>query len=696
MKRPKAFKPRRGIHFDRSIPSGPSSAFIGSSIQVTTLSGSVARSITGSSDPRDFQIGSTGGSDQLRQKLLGFSSASLGRASGLINVTTGSIPSYTNSSLGQGHGFVVPTLSSSDHESQTLNVWRSGVEALEASPVPASATLYYSKYGRYKSVIVKKTASFSDTLQSVNQPFTLGTNLMVPTLFLPGTGTLISRSGSTSADILDPLVFTIPVDVTGKIADIKVWIDLVHVSGTGASTGQYPLGNLQLSLKSPNVRWGHAHPIMNDPALKRIFTSNIEDFSTFSVFGTAFENFFGVRRSLSYLYRDTFLLWEGPFFGSSTGPWESDSDSDGAGNNYEHYVTRMYPSWQRDRSMRTVFCDGAAAPNPRHLTRAVSPSASYNGSPNSAFGINDAYGFDVPWTSEPEISGANAYAGPGSPPAGWLTGPGGTNSVNEWPTTGSNYGATHIKPFYPLLDPIYQRKEYDPGSLLITSTASAVFQPEKWQGFRPGLRGTEVSGTWQLLIADARGAAGTTAYLRQVRLEFLLVSGSYDRLPHRGNSSIRARRANEEVFIQRTSGSDSTFHLTGSWGSFVNNTYLAFPPFDSTSEIGRTVGIGFLTASAESRDFAVLVRVTGALADLSGSSPGWLLNNPFGVPQIPISSASLVIGVTEPIVGLHPQDVLTVRPILTGARRLPDAAKDALPAQSRAEHFASIISGSAT
>src|SRR5690606_16763825 len=162
-------------------------------------------------------------------------------------------------------------------------------------------------------------------------------------------------------------------------------------------------------------------------------------------------------------------------------------------------VTNKYPCWQRDRSMRTIFSDGAAVSNPRHI-KDPSPSLNYVGSPNAGRGFNNAYGFDVPWTSESEISGANTYSDAGSPPVGWLTGPGGTNDVNEWPTTGVNYGADYLKPLYPLLDPLFQRKRYGDVPRR-PNTGSALFDPGSWTGFRPGLYGTEASGTWYLLIA---------------------------------------------------------------------------------------------------------------------------------------------------------------------------------------------------
>ena len=113
-----------------------------------------------------------------------------------------------------------------------------------------------------------------------------------------------------------------------------------------------------------------------------------------------------------------------------------------------------------------------------------------------------------------------------------------------------------------------------------------------------------------------------------------------------------------------------------------------------TKKEGMSTKIVLLTGSAVNGDYALAYRLTGALADLSGSTPGWLLNNQFSMPWIPISSASLVDFTVEPVVSIHPQDILAVTPILGGAERLQDAARIASPPRTRAQYAADVVTGS--
>lgn len=650
----------------------------------------------------DNSIGSFGSHPNTQfvtQRLLGLGTASLGRSRGFLTITTGTIPSWSNQHI-RNSSFVLTPFSSSDHEAQVLGYFRSGSQAIETSPVPASASMYYSKYGRYKSVTVKKTASVLDLTRL---PTTM--DGATPVYYVPSKGTDITTVTGTLAyaptiqnapqrsSVLFPAMIPIDVNHQGKIVDIKVWIELMQTSGSTStdSAGAYPLGNLAIAIRSPNVRGFHAHPIRNDSTIKKVFTSDLAEFSSAGAFGSIGRSLFGPDY-IAPFYRDSFILWEGPgvFGEGSGGPWDTDTETGG----FAHFVTHKYPCWQRDRSMRTVFADGAPIRNPRHHI-GTSMSGNYVGSPNHSRGFTNAYGFDVPWTSETEISGAGTHVSAGSPPKGWLSGPGGTNLTDEWPTTGSNYGADCIQPLYPMLDPLYQRKRY--GDVVRRpNTGSAQFDPGKWTGFRPGLRGTEVSGTWYLMVADTRVtrdyADYTPTYLRQVRLEFTLASGSYTDSSFHRYSKVRARKAGREVLVMTISGSDLLYNATGSWDAHISDTYLYQESTsdrgpDAAPEISRTIGIGFLTGSAESGDFALLYRVTGTLADLSGTNPGWLLNNPFGTPVIPLSSASLVDPDVRPIVTLHPQDILSDRGILSTAVRIDEAAQDVNPPTTRAEAF---------
>jgi hypothetical protein len=639
---------------------------------------------------------------KVNRDLLGLGTGSLGYAySSPTFTTTGStIPSWTNDHLGQNAAFVIPTLSSSDHEVRVLNAFRSGTYALEDTAVPASATMYYSKKSTYRHVTVKLTAS----VINVYNPTPSADGLWRPTHFHAGKGIPISRVTSSNSDTglpisvssysRTPCVIDVPVSYSGKIADIKVWVEVCQVSGANLFNGLYHLGNLGIALRSPNVKWGHAHPIRNDPELKRVFAS---DPASFSYFGQGSNNagLFGPN-SIYDFYRDTFLIWEG------TSLWER---GPGLVSSLYPYATVMchYPGFQLDRGMRTVFADSAPIKNPRH-NYGAGTSASYVGAPNSYFGFNNAWGFDVPWTSETEYSGSNTYALAGSPPRGWLTGPGGTNGDNEWPTTGSNYGADYIRPQYPLLDPIYQRKVYgDEFAMYVPDDPTIVepiFRPEQWTGYRPGLRGTEASGTWQLVLIDGRSSGiidTSPSYFRQVRLEFTLYSGSDMDIPRRSETKQRPWSRKNEQLLFRMSGTDAVIHVvgarpSGSREAFVSETYLFFDNEDKTSEIGRTFGVSYLTGSIENSDAALFYRLTGTLADLSGGMPGWLLNNEFGMPMIPLSSASLVEPSSEDIISIHPQDIMTVRPLLDGTQRLSDAAKDASPPLTRAQYAVEVNS----
>lgn len=638
---------------------------------------------------------------KLNATLLGQSVNSIGRppfpSANVIDVNlTGSFesPSWTHTSIGTNHGFVMHDLSSSIHEVTSLNCFFSGTEGLELSAVPASSSLYYSKRSRLSTVTVKHTASILDTTRVPNE--------FTPVVFAELTGTDISFvTGSVDdaygiagfntllgTSILVPASIKIDVPVSGKIVDIKVWIEMMTVSGSGFGVGYpggvYPLGSFFAALRSPNVTWGHAHPIRNDAALKRVFTSNLGDFSLANKFGAIGSLFFGPKITISY--RDSFILWEGPsIFGPSSvaGPWDRDEVTGSL------FVTSRYPSFQRDRGMRTVFCDGAKVSNPRHL---IGPtSQSFSGAPNSAFGANSAWGMDVPWTSEHELSGANTYQANGSPPPGWLTGPGGTNAVNEWPTTGVNYGATQIRPLYPLLDPIYQRKVYTNDAPLVTVTGSeAVLDSNSWQGFRPGLRGTEVSGTWTLLLAGGGGISvggfpRQSMFFKQVRLEFVLENASYSEPRRIRNERIHTPRRSKELGpIHSISGSDlfqmetlttvvGTF--TGSWDCFVSQNF-EFP--DQRTEIGCSFGLS-LNSGTFSSDSALVYRLSGSLADIVGQTPSWLLSGHGNMPIIPQSSASLVPVRRTAIETLPFLDFMSPRRDFDLPQRLIDVASDANP-----------------
>jgi hypothetical protein len=386
------------------------------------------------------------------------------------------------------------SLSASFYEAKELNYYFSGTEVLEQTPAPVSAQLYYSKQTKLQTIIIKHTASFLDTVVPVGSQFSGVFNTYTPRSFFPGTGTLCYPNTNPNfglPDVIGPTKFFLNVPQSGKLVDIKVWIEFVQASASGL-IGNSPLANVAISLRSPNVSWngalgfGHAHPILNNSTLiNQIGNLN----------GVVFPN--------AELYANSFLLWEGRNqtpsapFGLINWP--------GGGR-----VSDL-PTWDYDRGMRVVFSDGGIN-NPRRLTLDVSTSGNFVGSPNSSGSTvtGSAWGAGVPWTSDVTAVSASHTAS-GSPPPGWLTGPGGVASVNEWPTTGVNYGANYLQPVYPLLDPILVKKRMtgvgfsydDTGNYANPQVSMAqIPTPSAWLGARPGLRGSEISGTWVLMFSE--------------------------------------------------------------------------------------------------------------------------------------------------------------------------------------------------
>lgn len=353
-----------------------------------------------------------------------------------------------------------------------------------------------------------------------------------------------------------------------------------------------------------------------------------------------------------------------------------------------------YSEYDTDIDMRTVFTDSSRNINPRNLTPLYTGrpagSSSLRGnlivdghhyaSPFSSsirllhtagvWGTGSSHVFDptldhtnhltganVPWFFDDRIPpgifrGLNYQATISSalglsPPPGWLSGPGGTAAVNEYPTTGSNLGPTSIQPVYPLLDDLFVEKVYDQPSL----TANATIIPASHKpiiGFRPGLRGTEINGKWKLMFAtaadnDIGGSPDGISvqnprsgiWFRQARIEFVVDSnegfGSTDagKLTRYEKKGLPAREGNRLVAI--LSGSSA-------WDVGVNYVYSYVPV-----SYGRTLG---MTDSTGSLRFAVFSQLTGSFVDaLSGSGRleevrRTFLNNEFGVPYIPVSSGS--------------------------------------------------------
>ena len=598
---------------------------------------------------------------------------------GLLGVPTGSlsIPSWTHAYLGNNQAFVISALTSSNHAVKVLNTFQSASEVLESGPVSATAPTFFSKERRLQTVVVKKTASFQDTIVRPGS--------WVPQTFFPGTGSYISTvtgsdstipsfpagTTSTQPNTYTPCRIPIDVPVSGKLVDIKVWFECIVVSGTGDS----PLASLAISLRNPNLTWGNAHPIRNDPKLIRVYTADLGDF-TISASDALHGNFARTNGVVNTFYRDTFILWEGPVCWGGRGFVDVD-------NNVfpSHNLAKMLPCWHTDRGMRTVFSDGASVPNPRHLYGPVGQN--YIGAPSTAKGFTSAMGAQVPWTSDQTVPGNTTHQAAGSPPAGWLNGPGGKADVNEWPTTGVNYGTNELRPLYPLLDPIYQVKRLTNEAPPI-SGSSGSFRPDIWKGFRPGLRGSEISGTWELFICCATVPQDT--YFRQVRLEITYETPSFtrptvNRLPRRSQALRSADRMVSEI-----SGSDlmvpsvllvddPLLALRAGWDSWISQNFIAS---GEENEVGRSFGITPLSGNF-SNDSALFYRLSGTLANIVGETPAWLFTGNGGMPSIPESSASLAPRIEEPISTGRFNEFLLPRRTLDSTQLLQSVAADLNP-----------------
>lgn len=635
---------------------------------------------------------------KLDAKLLGRSRASVGTVPfpsvTVIDVNptgTFTIPSWTHASIGTNQAFVIGSLSSSNYDSIVLNTFVSGTESLESSAVPATAQLHFTKSQRFQKLIVKKTASFFDTVIPTS-------GVIVPTTFLPGTGTLINTvTGTNIAQTISfyrfPATVQIPVSQSGYLTDLKVWVELVHMSGVVSSS--YPLGNLSIAIRHPTLRWGHAYPIRNDPALVRVYNSDTAVF-------TGDQNFFRDRYSPpGNFFHSTFILWEGPPTLTGRGPYDLEAQTNGG------FDDVRYPVWQRDRSMRTIFTDGATVPNPRHHYVRGFVSGNNVGAPNSAIlATGSAFGFDVPWTSDKTVfPGTESYQAPGSPPPGWLTGPGGIAAVNEWPTTGSNYGTNQIRPFLPLLDPIFARKRITdelPTVGLNLTSSDAIFTPNAWSGFRPGLRGTQISGTWEILFTQNNlSLVPVSAAFRQVRLEF-----TYETSPSFLRPRISRRfspRLSGPRYLFSISGSDDSNNVFGisfpgkgsaSWDWYVTDIFTAD---DNHGEIGRSFGISLNPAgTAQVNSPALTYRLSGALADIVGSTPSWLLDRFTGMPAIPESSATMVPRVSEPVSLVPFTQFLLPRSSLDSPQLLKTVAQATNPPQTLRDLASAFTASAAT
>lgn len=409
-------------------------------------------------------------------------------------ISTGS-ESTSLMSIGLGNQeFVQRPISASRHEVTVLGAYYSGTNVIEGA-VPYTSSLYYAISRDIRKVTFKLTASAD-------------------------MGGYVAHRGlsiHSSASITAPHIITCNLEnmensqakftENGKIIDIKIWVEILQVSGALIHP---PLGQFALAVRSPNLSWGHAHPLRN-----------------YNKDGTVW----GPYEDPPEFYKNSFLLWEPasifrgvkvPYSGSPT------SDTDGLDPAFRS------PCWDRDMGMRTIFCDGAQVRNPRDIYQVYKREFSSVLQGNRAYSAPNygllqlpenptasMFGNGWPWFDSGHLSSSNG-SDSGSPPNGWLTGAGGVASGIEWPTTGSNIGPIYMRPVYPLLDDIFVKKLYHTDGFASDEGNGNVRQ--YWQGWvvkRPGLRGTDMLGVWHLMIANGflSTLTYTPTYFRQVRFE---------------------------------------------------------------------------------------------------------------------------------------------------------------------------------
>jgi hypothetical protein len=235
-------------------------------------------------------------------------------------------------------------------------------------------------------------------------------------------------------------------------------------------------------------------------------------------------------------------------------------------------------------------------------------------------------------------------------------------ALGEFETYGAQLGPSNIRPVYPMLEDVYAYKLSDH-----TPNVAGAFRlaPNRSQlaGFRPGLRSTEVNGTWKFLFGTAATHSFdiTNGYessdyrgiwLRQVRIETVVDQG----VGVFFQNPARSRLYGRSTIVPAPDGPKLLGIQSGTaaWdiGLFSYQSYQ-FPDY------GRTVSIS-ANQSGTSDDYAVLTFITGNLyTQLSESgianpsAPDWFLSGVagrrFGTPYIPDASMSLGTGSAEQI-----------------------------------------------
>lgn len=478
--------------------------------------------------------------------------------------STSTPPAWVQSHTGKNQAFVISNVSSSLQNS--LNVYMSGTEAAEQTEMSASVEKFYTKNAT-ETKIYSLTASsdLSGTLHGVGK---FVASLSASRLYDNGNEVFSERSS-------DVIRFPIFVPDYGRILNIRVWVEIINTA-----LGQSTLRDINLAISSPNVTGFKSIPWMNSPKfIKKIdYNYNSDSF-----------------------YENTFILF--------------------------------YPDlddWGNDFHIRTVFDESSHRRNPADLgilfASGTNSHESYllaKDSPNNIFSSSLGNGFGskiggcVPWfnvlgveTGFSGALGAKESADSQSPPVGWLTAPGGENATGEFETTGSNWGPDTIRPLYSLLDPVEEE----------------ILEGESLVGVRPGLRGTEVHGEWNLLLKPSFIGSPVAYYFRQWRLEVTFEVDKKDSIRRFYNSG-------KDVERKPISELSTSYYGEAFRSRTKTKVYRA-----GNKNPGKTHGITASTSSYP--NFAVFSRLTGSLADLYGENPHWFIQNEFKLPSVPISSGS--------------------------------------------------------
>ena len=153
-----------------------------------------------------------------------------------------------------------------------------------------------------------------------------------------------------------PSRISVPAAETGKIRDIRAWVEFLHDYRKPAEVSAFEdfgLQGTQISIRSPNTNFRSAHPLWNgDQNLAFPLRTNSAIVNSTGTFGTRYT---GVPE----LLRNSYLLWEG--HGANDGLLDSLSPNPAGVSAFNH-------EFDHDLDMRTVFWDGSSINNPRDIS----------------------------------------------------------------------------------------------------------------------------------------------------------------------------------------------------------------------------------------------------------------------------------------------------------------------------------------